>query len=231
MLDTGIDVPEVVNLVFFKLVRSNTKFWQMIGRGTRLCPDLFGPNQDKQGFFVFDLCQNVEFFNQDLAPAEGRLAPSLGQRLFTRRANLIVTLDHQYPHQPPPVDGDPNGTQSNVGLRWDTAHRLHQEVTEMNPNNFLIRSHRQHVDFHADFANWHTIGPERHAEVTEHLAPLPTAFREDENGEEAKRFDLLVLRLQLAHLGAEPGYDRLRDQGPGDRERVAQPTNIPAVRA
>ena len=64
MLDTGIDVPEVVNLVFFKLVRSKTKFWQMIGRGTRLCPDLFGPGEDKEYFYVFDFCQNLEFFSQ-----------------------------------------------------------------------------------------------------------------------------------------------------------------------
>ena len=62
MLDTGIDVPEIVNLVFFKLVRSKTKFWQMVGRGTRLCPDLFGPGSDKSFFWIFDYCQNLEFF-------------------------------------------------------------------------------------------------------------------------------------------------------------------------
>jgi len=62
MLDTGIDVPEVVNLVFFKQVRSKTKFWQMVGRGTRLCRDLFGPGQDKEFFLIFDYCQNIEFF-------------------------------------------------------------------------------------------------------------------------------------------------------------------------
>src|SRR5205823_2367956 len=51
MLDTGIDIPEVVNLVFFKLVRSRTKFWQMVGRGTRLRPDLFGLGLDKEFFY------------------------------------------------------------------------------------------------------------------------------------------------------------------------------------
>ena len=71
MLDTGIDIPEVVNLVFFKLVRSKTKFWQMVGRGTRLCPDLFGPGKDKEFFYVFDYCQNLEFFTQDLPTTEG----------------------------------------------------------------------------------------------------------------------------------------------------------------
>ena len=71
MLDTGIDVPEVVNLVFFKMVRSKTKFWQMIGRGTRLCPDLFGPGGHKTLYIVFDLCQNFEFFNQNPELADG----------------------------------------------------------------------------------------------------------------------------------------------------------------
>ncbi|MDZ7791730.1 MAG: hypothetical protein U5L08_14790 [Xanthomonadales bacterium] len=71
MLDTGIDVHEVVNLVFFKLVRSKTKFWQMLGRGTRLCPNLFGPGDDKTELKVFDFCQNLGFFSHALAPAEG----------------------------------------------------------------------------------------------------------------------------------------------------------------
>jgi type I restriction enzyme, R subunit len=62
MLDIGIDIPEIVNLVFFKMVRSKTKFWQMVGRGTRLRPDLFGFGRDKKYFYIFDYCQNLEFF-------------------------------------------------------------------------------------------------------------------------------------------------------------------------
>ncbi len=71
MLDTGIDIPEIVNLVFFKLVRSKTKFWQMLGRGTRLCPDLFGPGDDKTKFRLFDYCGNLEYFSQDPPTTEG----------------------------------------------------------------------------------------------------------------------------------------------------------------
>ena len=82
MLDTGIDVPEVVNLVFFKIVRSKTKFWQMLGRGTRLCPDLFGPGRHKEYFHVFDFCQNFEFFNQNPQTAEGAVVE------FAREAAL-----------------------------------------------------------------------------------------------------------------------------------------------
>src|SRR6185437_4202558 len=93
MLDTGIDIPEVVNLVFFKLVRSKTKFWQMLGRGTRLCPDLFGPGQHKECFFLFDYCQNLEFFNQNEKGIEGSTQEPLAKRLFDARLELISALD------------------------------------------------------------------------------------------------------------------------------------------
>src|SRR4051812_49729828 len=95
MLDTGIDVPEVVNLVFFKQVRSKTKFWQMMGRGTRLCPDLFGPGQDKEYFRVFDYCQNLEFFGANPEIKEAGAAKSLSERLFTARLDLVRALDEK----------------------------------------------------------------------------------------------------------------------------------------
>ncbi|KAA2267000.1 DUF4145 domain-containing protein [Solihabitans fulvus] len=231
MLDTGIDVPEVVNLVFFKLVRSKTKFWQMIGRGTRLAPDLFGPNRDKTGFLVFDLCQNVEFFNQNLMPAEGRLAPPLGQRLFERRADLLLALDHQHPDSVPAAENGDDGTTSETGLRWDLAERLHQEVASMNPDNFLVRPHREQIDTFTDFDSWLRLTPEAHAEVVDHLAGLPTAFRENDTSEEAKRFDLLALRLQLALINAEPGYSRLQARVQEIASALLDQLTIPAVRA
>ena len=93
MLDTGIDVPEVVNLVYFKIVRSRTKFWQMLGRGTRLCPDLFGPGLHKDHFLVFDFCQNFEFFNQNPNMTDGASGESLGARLFKARLDLIGEIE------------------------------------------------------------------------------------------------------------------------------------------
>jgi hypothetical protein len=95
MLDTGIDVPEVLNLVFFKQVRSKTKFWQMMGRGTRLCPDLFGPGQDKEFFRVFDYCQNLEFFGANPELKEAGTAKSLSERLFAARIDLVRALDEK----------------------------------------------------------------------------------------------------------------------------------------
>src|SRR6202795_3471376 len=92
---TGVDVPEVVNLVFFKQVRSKTKFWQMMGRGTRLCEDLFGPGQHKEFFRVFDYCQNLEFFGANPEMKEASAAKSLSERLFASRIDLVCALDEK----------------------------------------------------------------------------------------------------------------------------------------
>src|SRR5207302_2860820 len=102
MLDTGIDVPEIVNLIFFKIVRSKTKFWQMLGRGTRLCPDLFGPGQDKQFFYIFDYCGNLEFFGLGFAAPEAPLAEPISKRIFKARLNLIEAVDKKDPSVPSP---------------------------------------------------------------------------------------------------------------------------------
>jgi type I site-specific restriction endonuclease len=95
MLDTGIDVPEVVNLVFFKRVYSKTKFWQMVGRGTRLCPDLFGPGRQKTEFKLFDYCGNLGYFGADPPAADGAVGESLRKRLFKARLDLVGALDRR----------------------------------------------------------------------------------------------------------------------------------------
>jgi type I restriction enzyme, R subunit len=90
MLDTGIDVPEIVNLVFFKPVYSKIKFWQMIGRGTRLCKNLFGPDQHKENFRIFDFCFNFDFFRENPNGIEGGGGEALGTRLFKSRVQLLA---------------------------------------------------------------------------------------------------------------------------------------------
>jgi type I restriction enzyme R subunit len=243
MLDTGIDIPAVVNLVFFRPVRSKTKFEQMIGRGTRLCPDLFGPNRDKEELLVFDLCQNIEFFNQKLMPAEGRLGPSLTERIFASRADLLLALgaDESANRDQAEADGQAeytgvrtangDGTVSTRGLRFDIAQRLHHEVTGMSPDNFSVRTKIEYVDAFSSLESWLSLTRETHAQVIDHLAGLPTAFRDDDSSEEAKRFDLLALRLQLGVLHADSGFDRLRAQVQEIASALQDQYTIPAVRA
>ena len=229
MLDTGIDVPEVVNLVFFKLVRSKAKFWQMLGRGTRLCADLYGPGAHKRDFFIFDFCQNLEYFSQELPESEGALAPPLGARLFTARTELLALLDArlagaQVAREPAPAA--PVLTES--GLREDIATGLRQIVAGMSLGNFVVRPQRRWVEGWATPEAWRRPGAEQLAEAAQHLAGLPSSVRDDD--EDAKRFDLLLLNLQLALLRAEPGYERLKQRVRTIANGLLELMSVPAVR-
>ena len=178
MLDTGIDIPEVVNLVFFKLVRSKTKFWQMVGRGTRLCPELFGPGQDKELFYLFDYCQNLEYFSQNIPATEGSVADSLAKRLFNARLDLIGTLDHQGGEaesgkvkDPASTYGDP---ETHDAVRWSLADLLQREVAAMNLDNFVVRPQRRLVEKYAKPESWVSLPADALAELSHEVAGLPS---------------------------------------------------------
>lgn len=232
MLDTGIDIPEVVNLVFFKLVRSKTKFWQMLGRGTRLRPDLFAPRQDKEFFYIFDYCQNLEYFSQDLATSEGATAASLGKRLFNARLELLAALDGQSNgalvdavKEPTAVYADP---KTNDEVRQTVAGLLQREVAAMNLDNFVVRPHRRLVEKYAKPESWVALATDALAVLSHEVAGLPSEL--DPENEEAKRFDLLVLSLQLALLRTEPGFERLRERVKQIAGLLEEKATIPMVR-
>ena len=232
MLDTGIDVPEVVNLVFFKIVRSKTKFWQMVGRGTRLCKDLFGPGEDKQNFFIFDFCQNLEFFSQNPKGSEGNAAESLSTRLFKARLQIIAELDNKLKvgpkvgeNSPPPYGGHLTDEQ----LRAEVAALLHLNVAAMNVDNFVVRPQRKYVDKFAQGDAWQNLGPDALHELNTHVADLPTELSGED--EEAKRFDMLVLRTQLAILQAKPDFSSLKEKIQAIASALEEQAAIPAIKA
>ncbi|MBW4551555.1 MAG: DEAD/DEAH box helicase family protein [Aphanocapsa sp. GSE-SYN-MK-11-07L] len=247
MLDTGIDVPEVVNLVFFKLVRSKTKFAQMVGRGTRLCPNLFGPGQDKEFFYVFDYCQNLEFFSQTPETTEGAPGNSLSKRLFTTRLELLGALDKRlqlrsaaerptaaespgtYNPKPPTswlseVEASEVASESEV--RQAIAGQLQTEVATMNLDNFIVRPQRQLVETYAQPDAWQMLEAEKLNELS-NLAGLPSELPAED--EAAKRFDLLMLRGQLARLRNEPGFVRLSQQVRAIAAALEEKDSIPIV--
>lgn len=234
MLDTGIDVPEVVNLVFFKPVRSKTKFWQMIGRGTRLCPDLFGPGQDKEFFRVFDYCQNIEFFGANPELKEASAARSLSERLFAGRVDLVRALDEKHAkvdgfgagQQAPYKPGD-QAPPSEPDIRASAAKTLQDIVGGMNEENFIVRQHRRSVEKFREPKAWQTIDDEKRKELVDEVAPLPSSHML--GTEDAKRFDLLMFQLELALLKGSKRFDTLRKQLLEIASALEEQTAIPAI--
>lgn len=217
MLDTGIDVPEVVNLVFFKPVRSKSKFWQMIGRGTRLCKDIFGPGQDKKDFFVFDFCGNLEYFSQDLPGAQGSIQKPLNQRIIEARAEMVNTLDSRM------LLGDTELDD----LRNETVSGLREFVNGMNIDNVIVRQHLRSLEALSKDESWSKVGDTELVHLMD-IASLPSSVGADD--EDAKRFDMLILTRQLAQLnGDEALGDKVRLTVEAIAQNLLTKLNIPAV--
>lgn len=227
MLDTGIDVPEVVNLVFFKRVRSKTKFWQMVGRGTRLRPDLFGPGMDKTNFFIFDYCENLEFFGTEPDLADKAPGESLASRLFKSRLELTAALDKETGGSGLAPTDPESEVENDEDLRRTTVGLLHREVAAMNIDNFVVRPARRTVERFAKPEAWTKLTASEIADLAHEVAGLPSELESEL--EEAKRFDLLLLTLQLSVLRAEPGFERLRDKVKDIAGRLEEKASIPAV--
>jgi len=237
MLDTGIDIPEVVNLVFFKIVRSKTKFWQMVGRGTRLSPDLFGPGEDKRFFYLFDYCDNLAFFGANAEGIESQAADSLSTRLFKYRLELIEELDRRLHLQGfengggrvEDADAPYEGFLDEYRLRFDVADRLRSEVEAMNVDNFVVRPQRRLVEKWRAVERWKSLTSADLEELARELASLPTELPTEE--EDAKRFDSLLLRLQLARLQGDHRFVNLAEQLRKIAGLLEEKKNIPMIRA
>lgn len=218
MLDTGIDVPEVVNLVFFKPVYSKIKFWQMIGRGTRLCPDLFGPGEDKADFRVFDFCFNFDFFKENPDGIDAGSSAALGTRLFRARVQLAGHLQATQ-------DLDPDG-----GLATGLIDGLHAEVASMNPENFIVRRKLEVVERFQTREAWETLSEDDRETLMREVADLPTQTPREEI--ESRLFDLTMLRMQLAQVEAEPAaFEKHRKRVVEIAQLLEDKTTIPAVKA
>jgi type I restriction enzyme, R subunit len=244
MLDTGIDIPEVVNLVFFKPVRSKTKFWQMIGRGTRLCPDLFGPGRHKEFFYIFDWCRNFEFFNQNPNRVDGAGADSLAKRLFAARVELVGEVDGRgsgdapaghYAQEATPLGhlGEAGSSADRVAeiksLRNDLVAGLRTEISGMSLDNFLVRPHRRYVEKYSSGDAWKKLDADARHELIDHVAGLPSAVADDDLA--AKQFDLLVYRAELAVLRVDPGFQGFRKKITEIASLLEELGNVPMVAA
>ena len=223
MMDTGIDVPEVVNLVFFKKVRSKTKFWQMIGRGTRLCKDLScidsldGAYRDKRRFYIFDYCQNFEFFRTNANGIEGRETQTLSEAIFAKQVRLIALLQEAR-----------FGDEKHGALRKELAQILCNQVAALNTELVSVRLQLGTVEKFKVFAAFEKISEQDKHDLIHRLAPL---VYNEEQDEYAKRFDNFMYGLMLATCESASMFKKLKAQLCNLANDLAGRTAIPQVKA
>ncbi len=214
MLDTGIDVPEVLNLVFFKKVMSKAKFWQMIGRGTRLCEGLMD-GENKSKFYIFDFCGNFEFFRMNKGkPTANQMA--LQGSIFNLKAQIVYKLqDLEYQ------------TEELIAFRKELVENMVRKVQELNKENFAVRQHLKYVELYANPNSYTALSYEDTLIIKEELAPLITP---DEDDPKAMRFDALMYGIELAYLVGKK-HSRARSDLFKKVAGIAGVANIPEIKA
>lgn len=214
MLDTGIDVPEVLNLVFFKKVMSKAKFWQMIGRGTRLCPGLMD-GADKDKFYIFDFCGNFEFFRMNKGKATANMIAVQGA-IFSLKFEMSYKLqDIQYQ------------TDNLRKFRNTLVEDMSGKVRELNKDNFAVRQHLKYVELYSAKDNYQTLTYADTLAVRDELAPLIEPENDDAK---ALRFDALMYGIELAYLAGKK-YSRGKHDLIGKVSGIAKVSNIPEITA
>lgn len=214
MLDTGIDVPEVVNLVFFKKVMSKAKFWQMIGRGTRLCPGLLD-GEDKQKFYIFDFCGNFEFFRMNKGKATANMIALQGA-IFNLKFEISYKLqDIEYQ------------IEKLIAYRNALVKQMSEKVQELPRDNFAVRQHLKYVDLYSAEDNYQALTYEDTLIVREEVAPL---ILPDGDEASAVRFDALMYGIELAYLIGKK-YSKARTDLQKKVAGIASVANIPEIQA
>lgn len=186
MLDTGIDIPEILNLVLFKKIRSKSKFWQMLGRGTRLCPDLLGIGIDKEKFLVFDFCNNFDFFRANPKGFDGGVVESLTEKTFNLKLDIIKELQ-EIKYQ----------EEEYITFRNALVEQANSSVNALNEDNFRVRMELKYVHKYKEPNEWTALGTIGVNDIKEHISSLINPLNEEEF---AKRFDAVMYTIQLAKL-------------------------------
>ena len=213
MLDTGVDVPSILNLVFFKPVLSRAKFWQMIGRGTRTCRNLID-GKDKEQFYIFDLCGNFDFFNVNPNGVEGSATITLAQGLFSLQLELLFKLQ-KLGQQTPELQA----------IRKEMVEKVANKLQALSPDRFDVRLQLKYVDAFQKEQDFDTLTYQDVENLQKHVAPLMKNADKDFN---ASRFDALLYQLEIQSL-----EDRTQKRGLSDLNRKVEALthleNIPAV--
>ena len=223
MMDTGIDVPHIGNLVFFKQVRSKTKFWQMIGRGTRRCQgmecvdSIDGSYTDKRRFFIFDYCGNFDFFREHKDGIEGRDVENITTKIFKKRTQIIMALqDSAY--------SDPRYQAWRDSLIEECSGQIQALNLDLTP----VHLHREHVEKYSQTEAFRCLGETERGELSDIIAPL--VFMKD-NDEQAKAFDNFMYGLIIAGMEGRPALKKARRQLCAIADLLSKKASIPQVQA
>jgi len=217
MMDTGIDVPEVVNLVFFKPVKSKSKFWQMIGRGTRLCPDLFGPGMDKENFRIFDFCRNFDFFGENSEGFTTGNGETLMQKMFTCRARLSYYLQ----------SGEWQQIEETKALWMECVEWLHEQISGIDADSALVRKNRRSIETFAQKAELKSLNDKKLSALINDISHLPMPGQDEE--EMKKRFDVQMLNLMLSIIDKSKAQVRLIKNVMETADELRTKASIPSV--
>jgi type I restriction enzyme, R subunit len=219
MLDTGIDVPDILNLVFFKIVKSKIKFMQMIGRGTRLSEDIFGNGKNKECFYIFDWCRNFEYFEKNSRGAEGVKSPSLTEKLFSLRAEIAFHLqDQQYQIENPFAKT----------LHDDLKTLMHEQVCSLPDSHISVREKWEEVSKFKNPEAWRCLTDVDVWELENNIAPLIPKSKQDEN---AKRFDVLTLTIELSIFDQEIDAGSCVNRVQIIADKLSSKSTLPQVQA
>ena len=212
MLDTGIDVPEILNLVFFKKVMSKAKFWQMIGRGTRLCPGLVD-GADKDKFYIFDFCGNFEFFRMD----KGSETPTL---ICIQGAVYHLKFQIAYKLQDIAYQ-----TDYFINMRKSIVEDLVNKTKELNRENFAVKQHLKYVELYSDEQSYVTLQQWDSQIIGQEIAPLILPYDDDPK---AVRFDALIYGMELALLVGKK-HSRAKTDLIKKVKALSEVANIPQI--
>lgn len=212
MLDTGIDIPEVLNLVFFKKIMSKAKFRQMIGRGTRLCSGLID-GEDKQKFYIFDFCGNFEFFRM----SEGK--PTANMMALQ---SAIFNLEFQIAYKLQDINYQIDRL---IAYRNNLVENMTDKVKELSRDNFAVRQHLKYVDMYSHADGYKAITYEDTLIVREEVAPL---ILPDGDEASAVRFDALMYGIELAYLAGKK-YTRAQGDLIKKVSALSGVANIPEI--
>lgn len=183
MLDTGIDVPECVNLVFAKPIKSKVKFWQMVGRGTRLCENLYGPGLDKKHFLIFDHWGNFEHFKMNPDEDEGTQSKSLAQKVF--EAKLVLAVEAL--------------KKAEMEIFADVIPQIKADIDSLNDQTIAVREKWKLKAQLSEEKRLMQMAPDTKALLFDEMAPL-MQWKKTTGESEALRLDLQFLQLQLTKL-------------------------------